>query len=158
MSHPYNFATYILRRVTIVYPFIGNYSRPIRYCIKPGIFSGPGAWRFFFFPHHGNPAAAPPGAAPAVLRDGCEGAGQGLRRFASQRRCSRSGGALPGGCGSDPGFLADPGPDHFAGDRLVAVLVADQHRHADLALVLLPDLLDLSGLQRRDGGQVAGRA
>lgn len=54
MSHPYNFATYILRRVTIVYPFIGNYSRSIRYCIKSGIFSGPGAWRFFFFPHHGN--------------------------------------------------------------------------------------------------------
>ena len=59
----------------------------------------------FLLPHHDNPAMAPPGAAPAVLRDGCEGAGQGLRRLASQRRCSRSGGALPRGCGSVPGFL-----------------------------------------------------
>ncbi|HBO1216554.1 TPA: hypothetical protein ONA18_005381 [Pseudomonas aeruginosa] len=49
MSHPYNFATYILRRVTIVYAFIGNYSRSIRYCIKPGIFFEPGHGGFFSF-------------------------------------------------------------------------------------------------------------
>ncbi|AVK03690.1 hypothetical protein CSB93_3836 [Pseudomonas paraeruginosa] len=93
MSHPHNFATYIPCDVTIVYAFIGNYSRSILYCIKPGIFSRSALGGFSSC---ASLALALPQPLASAKLHGAAVAAQGLPQFASPPWCSRFVAALPG--------------------------------------------------------------